>query len=161
MKSKFSINLEVSLIEIIISILILAISGAIILNCFAMARFTQIKSNDKVVAGIKVQTIIELIKSTNKIEDIDNILQDYYSEKNIAENSITLLEYYDNNWEKCSFENKEYLLTVEIISTKVIAGNLTNIHVSIEKVKSYPFIKSGKEPLYSVNTKKFYQTRGK
>ncbi len=71
MKNKLSINLEVSLVEIILSVLIFAAAGVIMLNCFAVARFTQIKANDKVTAGNIVQSDLEFIKSADDINEVN------------------------------------------------------------------------------------------
>ena len=49
--NNISLNSKVSLLEIILSVIIFAAAGIIMLNCFGIARFTQIRANDKTAAG--------------------------------------------------------------------------------------------------------------
>lgn len=181
MKHRLSINPEVSLIEIILSALIFAVTGIITLNCFASARFTQIKANDMLKAGFIVQSDIEIIKSFNEKTEIFGFLNDTYSfEKSTGdflndtysnENSAvdfsavdfsagnsSYVKYFDENW-NLSNENKEYKITLTLSDENYKSGVLENISVSVEKTKKYPFIKGGQQ-VYYIETKKFFQDGG-
>lgn len=70
MKNKVSINLNISLLEIILSVLIFAAAGMIMLNCFAIARFTQERANDKAAAGAIIQSDFEIIKSLKTLDEV-------------------------------------------------------------------------------------------
>lgn len=162
MKSRVSINLEVSLIEIILSVLIFAICGVIMLNCFAAARFTQVKANDITKAGIKVQTAIELVKSSKNQNEMEVLLSSIFSENyydNISGN-IIYVNYYDRNWNKSSKGENEYLVKALISEHSVTSGEMYDIYVTVDKMKPYPFIgkKDETESIYSVKTKKFFSS---
>lgn len=162
LKSRVSINLEVSLIEIILSVLIFAICGVIMLNCFAAARFTQVKANDVTKAGIKVQTAIELVKSSKNQNEMKVLLSSIFSENyydNISGN-IIYVNYYDKNWNKISKGENEYSVKALISDHSVISGEMYDIYVIVDKMKPYPFIgkKDETESIYSVKTKKFFSS---
>ena len=114
MKNKISINTEVSLVEIIMSILIFAIAGAIMLNCFAAARFTQIKANDKVEAGNKVQSVAEIIKSFDNSIEADEYLTTNFKLEKANGNENIYINYYDKYWNICDGENNEFLVIVHV-----------------------------------------------
>lgn len=161
MKSKLSINLEVSLIEIILSVLIFAVCGVIMLNCFAIARFTQVKANDITKAGMKVQTAFEYIKSTKNSKEMNELLKstyayNYYDDTN--KNNV-YVDYYDVNWNRCSNEEKEYSMILQVSKQLIGSGEMEDITITVEKSKPYPFANKSSnkiEPISSIVTKKFF-----
>lgn len=159
MKNKVSLNLNVSLLEIILSVLIFAAAGIIMLNCFAIARFTQIRTNDKVVAGAIMQSDIEIIKSLNSVDEVYEFLNNTYEAKTIGDNNCIFEKYYDENWNEGA--DKEYGVTIILNGEKTISGNLVSIIIKAEKEKPYPFIKKdGAEQIYSIESKKFFPVFG-
>lgn len=157
MKNKISINLEVSLVEIIMSILIFATAGAIMLNCFATARFTQIKANDKVEAGNRVQSVAEMIKSFDSSIETDKYLAENFKLQKLNENESIYMNYYDKYWNICE-EKNEYLITVKVSDVLTGSGEIKEFIISSEKVNPYPFIDKNKEinNIYEIETKKFF-----
>lgn len=152
-KIKISINSEVSLIEIIISSLIFAAAGIIMLNMFGIARYTQISANDKVRAGALIQSDIEIIKSLNSPDEMYEFLNDSYTIE-----TDSYVKYFDENW--VSSKNREFKITAIITSDENYkSGELKNITVSVEKTKKYPFLKGGTQ-VYYVETKKFFPAGG-
>lgn len=159
MKNKVSINLEVSLVEIILSVLIFAAAGIIMLNCFAIARYTQFRANDKVIAGTIVQSDFEIIKSSDSVDEMDEMLEKSYTSKQIANNYL-YTKYFDKNW-NISESQKEYAMIIMVSGKNSNSGELKNISITIEKTKPYPFInKKGAEKIYSIETKKFFSLAG-
>lgn len=158
MKNKISINLEVSLVEIIFSILIFAIAGVIMLYCFAAARFTQIKANDKVEAGSIIQSSAEMVKSFNSSSDMNEYFSENYEFKTINGNEIIYINYYDKNWSLCDEKSKVYLVTLKIINDSFIYGETKEITITAEKAKPYPFIHNDNEKnnIFEIHTKRFY-----
>jgi type II secretory pathway pseudopilin PulG len=158
MKNKSSVNLEVTLTEIIISVLIFAAAGAITLTCFGTARYTQIKSNDKTNALMEVQSAFELIKNSGSSAEAQEILKKEFSA--ISNESASSYEkYYDINWRECRSEDREFTLSVEISKYKEEYGEMDEIKIAVDKEKKYPFIKDGGRNLFSISTKKFYPGR--
>lgn len=161
MKNRISINSEVSLVEIIMSILIFAIAGAIMLNCFGAAKFTQIKANDKVESGNIVQSIVEVIKSFDTNTEVDEYMAECFQILKTDETEKIYVHYYDEYWNLCKNENdynKEYFITVKISDVFSDSGTLKRFIVSSEKITPYPFISKTEESckLYEIETKKFF-----
>lgn len=160
MKNKISINLEVSLVEIIFSTLIFAIAGAIMLYCFAAARFTQIKANDKVEAGSIVQSNAEMIKYFGNSNDMFEYLSISYNFTAVNETENIFINYYDKDWDLCYDKNKEYIVTVKVRDVSYPYGEMKEINIVAEKSKPYPFIDKNKKDtqnvIYEINTKKFF-----
>lgn len=158
MKNKISINLEVSLVEIIISILIFAMAGAIMLNCFAAARFTQIKANDKVEAGNKVQSIAEMIKYFDSTIETDKYLAENFKLQKTNGNENIYINYYDKYWNISNEESNEYFITVQVSDVLTSSGEIKEFIIRSEKSEPYPFIDKNKEfdYIYEIETKKFF-----
>ena len=76
--NKVSLNSKVSLLEIVLSALIFAVAGIIMLNSFAIARFTQVRANDKTLASSIIQSDLEIIKSLNSSDEMHEFLNEYY-----------------------------------------------------------------------------------
>lgn len=160
MKNKVSLNSKVSLWEIILSVLIFAAAGIIMLNCFAIARFTQIRANDKTIAGAIIQSDFEIIKSLNTTDEMYEFLDNSYERKNIGNNNYAYTKYFGKNWNQNSMD-KEYAVTIRISDEDMKSGNLMIINISAEKEKPYPFIKKeGMEQIYSIESKKFFPDFG-
>ena len=134
--NKVSLNSKISLLEIILSVLIFAAAGIIMLNCFAIARFTQIRANDKAIAGAIIQSDFEIIKSLNTADEMNKFLNSYETKE--SGNINTYTKYYDENWIQGS--GKEYAITIMIDHQNSSSGELVSINISAEKSKPYPFI---------------------
>lgn len=159
MKNKLSINLEVSLVEIIMSVLIFAIAGVIMLNCFAVARFTQIKANDKVMAGIIMQSDMELIRASKISNEIDEFLLSNYTVSQDNENGHLYIKYYDSNWNLCNDAEKEYSISLNVSNVQVNSGEMKSINIVAEKIEPYPFINKAEQKadnIYTIESKKFF-----
>lgn len=159
MKNKTSINPEVSLVEIILSVLIFAIAGAIMLNCFAIARFTQIKANDKVAAGNILQSCIEMIKSLENTDEMEDYLTDNFKLIKEEGNEHIYVNYYDKGWNICEEKSEEYAITLLISDVLTDSGDMKKISISAEKAKPYPFINKKNEKdknIYELETTKFF-----
>lgn len=161
MKNKLSISLEVSLVEIILSILIFAVAGVIMLTCFAYANFTQIKANDITIAGNKVQTDSEMIRASLSAEEAYDFLSKNYSLIGESEKSRQYIRYFDKEWNPCSENENEYQMETEVIEeNEDKAGSMLSIKITVQKSKPYPFIGKFDETVFSVVTKKFYPNFG-
>lgn len=158
MKSKLSINLEVSLVEIILSVLIFAVAGVIMLNCFAYAKYTQEKANDKVAASWLVQSDAEMIKSSDTLNDAVLFVTKNYDKKIEDGYSVIYINYYDKDWNPCSEEEQEYALNTVISLEENEYGEIMDIKITVEKSKPYPFVDKGKltSPVYLIETSKFF-----
>lgn len=159
MKNKVSLNLNVSLLEIILSVLIFAAAGIIMLNCFAIARFTQIRANDKAVAGAILESDLEIIKSLKSVNEVYEFLNNSYEAKTMSDSNCIFEKYYDENWNTGTV--KEYEVTIILNGEKKSSGNLVSINIKAEKIKPYPFIKKdGAQQIYSIESKKFFPVYG-
>lgn len=160
MKNKISLDSKVSLLEIVLSVLIFAAAGMIMLNCFAIARFTQIQANDKAMAGAIVQSDFEIIKSLNTADKMHEYLNNSYDNKIISNNNYVYTKYYDKNWEQNNI-NKEYAVTIAVDHENLKSGVLIKINITAKKEKSYPFLKKkGQDQIYSIESKKFFPAYG-
>lgn len=143
----------------IFSVLIFAMLGVIMLNCFAMARFTQIKANDKTLAAIKTQTFFEYIKSSNSSKEMDEILGNLFSEIHhvASNNDILYVDYYDKNWNKCVKEDSLYSITIDVSDNQLDYGDMKNIKIRADRVKNYPFDnKQNNSLVFFIETEKFF-----
>ncbi len=155
--NKVSLNSKVSLLEIVLSALIFAVAGIIMLNSFAIARFTQVRANDKTLASSIIQSDLEIIKSLNSSDEMHEFLNEYYDIKDQDNNSYTYIKYFDENWKQGS--KKEYSVTTRVSNGNSKSGKLIKISIQVEKEKPYPFIKKGQE-IYSIESKKFFPDFG-
>lgn len=154
--NKVSLNSKVSLLEIILSVIIFAAAGIIMVNCFGIARFTQIRANDKVAAGAIIQSDFEIIKSLKTPDEVHEFLYDSYDEKT-SDKPHTYVKYFDENW--VQGKGREYIVTISVDQENYNSGDLVSINISAEKTKPYPFIRKGGE-VYSVESKKFFPFNG-
>lgn len=114
------------LLEMIISILILAFAGVVSVSIFLSARYTQIMSFDKTNAMYKVQNAIEMTKA----------------DKNADKST-----YFDKNWQECDENEAVFALSV----TTEEKENLLSGNAECRKIEKYPFIKEGSEMLCSID----------
>lgn len=158
MKNKLSINLEVSLVEIILSVLIFAVAGVIMLNCFAYAKYTQVKANDKVAASWIVQSDAEMIKSSKTMDEAVMFLTKNYEKKIEDKSSDIYTNYYDKNWKICSEGEQEYAMNTLITYEDKKYGKIMDIKITVEKSSPYPFVDRGRTtgPVFSIETGKFF-----
>nr|WP_300092811.1 hypothetical protein [Sedimentibacter sp.] len=158
MKNKLSINLEVSLVEIILSVLIFAVAGVIMLNCFAYAKYTQVKANDKVAASWIVQSDAEMIKSSKTMDEAVMFLTKNYEKKIEDKSSDVYTNYYDKNWKICSEDEQEYAMNTLITYEDKKYGKIMDIKITVEKSSPYPFVDRGRTtgPVFSIETGKFF-----
>lgn len=155
--NKISLNSKVSLLEIIFSVIIFAAAGIIMLNCFGIARFTQIRANDKAAAGAIIQSDIEIIKSLKNPTEMHEFLDDSYDDKS-SDNPITYTKYFDEKW--VQGRGKDYTVTISVEEENINSGVLISISISAKKTKPYPFIKKGGQDVYLVESKKFFPLTG-
>jgi len=160
MNNKLSLNSKTSLWEIIMSVLIFTVSGVIMLNCFGIARFTQIRANDKTIAGAIIQSDMEIIKSLNSADEVHEFLSDSYDSNNMDNGKYVYRKYYDKSWKQSSID-KEYAVCITLSHNNSKSGNLININITAEKEKPYPFTKKeGLNKVFSVDSKKFFPASG-
>lgn len=129
------------------------------LNCFGMARYTQIKANDKTIAIMKAQTALEYIKSSKNSSEMDDTLKSTFSNSSYDKiyNQYIYTDYYDKSWNKCEVEEKEYFMTLIVSSKQLNTGDMKDVSVTIQKLKKYPFFKKDNNlPIISFETKKFF-----
>lgn len=130
------------------------------LNCFFIARFTQVKANDKTIAAMKAQTAIEYIKSSNSSDEMNKILKSEYKHNySDGKSSYYFTDYYDADWNKCNEEEKEYSMKIEVLNYSLNSGEMKNITVTVEKSKPYPFIdklNGTKVSIITIASKKFF-----
>lgn len=157
-KNKSTVNLEISLVEIILSIFIFAAAVVIILNCFAIAKFTEEKSNDKTKASFKAQSAFEYIKSAKNSKEMHDILQNnfLYEETVKNQSSFIYTVYYDKSFIECSKESYEFKMIINTQTIKTNSGQLTNATIDVEKKDKYPFLKNDDKKVYSISSKKFF-----
>ena len=157
MMNKVSLNSKVSLLEIVLSVLIFAAAGIIMLNCFGIARFTQIRANDKTMAGSIIQSDLEFIKSLNSSDEMYEFLNNSYVIKQL-DSSNAYIKYYDENW--VQGKGKEYTVTISIDQENLSSGELIKINIIAEKEMPYPFIRNDLGEIYSIESKKFFSFYG-
>ena len=114
------------LLEMIISILILAFAGVVSVSIFLSARYTQIMSFDKTNAMYKVQNVIEMTKADK-----------------IPENPM----YFDKNWQEC--DEKKAIFALSITTDE--KENLIFAKAECHRIEKYPFIKEGSEKLCRID----------
>ena len=114
------------LLEMIISILILAFAGVVSVSIFLSARYTQIMSFDKTNAMYKVQNAIEMTKA----------------DKNADKST-----YFDKNWQECDENKAVFALSITAEENE----SLIFAKAECRKIEKYPFIKEGSEKLCSID----------
>lgn len=110
------------LLEMIISILILAFAGVVSVSIFLSARYTQIMSFDKTNAMYKVQNAIEMTKADKST-------------------------YFDENWQECDENEAVFALSI----TAEEKESLILAKAECHRIEKYPFIKEGSEKLCSID----------
>lgn len=155
--NKISLNSKISLLEIVLSVLLFAAASIIMLSCFGIARYTQIRANDKAIAGAIIQSEFEIIKSLNNTNEMHEFLDSSYETKELG-NSEIFIKYYDDEW--IQGNGNEYVLSIVLEYENFKSGELLNINISAEKEKPYPFIKKGEKNIYSIESKKFFAFGG-
>lgn len=156
MENKISTGSEVSLVEIILSVFIFAVAGAIMLNCFASARYTQIRAYDKTVADMKVQTEAEYIRATKSPEELDTMLADRFGSFVPANGGSVYLTYFDKDWQSCSESEGLYMLTLTILDDEAKIGTMKDVQISVDRTRAYPFAKDKSSNIFEIQTKKYY-----
>jgi hypothetical protein len=128
------------------------------LNCFAYAKYTQEKANDKVSASWIVQSDAEMIKSADTLDEAVLFLTKNHENKAIDGSSDIYISYYDKDWNTCSEKEQEYALNTVISLENKEYGEIMDIKINVEKSKPYPFVDKGKmtSPVYSIETSKFF-----
>jgi hypothetical protein len=128
------------------------------LNCFAYAKYTQEKANDKVAASWLVQSDAEMIKSADTLDEAVLFLTKNHEKKIKDGNSVIYINYYDKDWKPCSEKEQEYALNTVISLEGKEYGEIMDIKITVEKSRPYPFVDKGKltSPVYSVETSKFF-----
>ena len=114
------------LLEMIISILILAFAGVVSVSIFLSARYTQIMSFDKTNAMYKVQNVIEMTKA----------------DKNADKST-----YFDENWQECDENEAVFALSITAEEKESLIFAKAECH----RIEKYPFIKEGSEKLCSID----------
>ena len=138
-KNKSKVN--IFLIELIIVILIFAISAAIIVNLFAAASKVNRESHDKTVSLMKIESIIEEYKSFEYAIEGNNYLE-----------SLSFPKLYDKDWLETTDEtNAVYSIVLISSQKKYGSGSVFTLDLtSIEK-------DNGKELIKLKGSKYFYQ----
>ncbi len=128
------------------------------LNCFAMARYTQIKSNDMTLASLKSQTLLEYVRSSKNSNEMNKIIEESFDEVYYEKNNSKYVNYYDKDWNKCNDENRIYFIKLDISSSSLSLGEMNDIKINIGRIKKYPFIdkKNFSSSIFFVETKKFF-----
>ena len=128
------------------------------LNCFGMARYTQVKANDKTMAIMKAQTVFEYIKASKNVNEMDEVLKSTFeiSAYDKVSNKYSYTDYYDKDWNKCDEVNKEYFITLLVSSEQSNTGDMKDIEVTVEKVKKYPFFNKWNPSIINFRTKMFF-----
>ncbi len=155
--NKVSLNSKFSLVEILLSVLIFAAAGIIMLTCFGIARYTQIRANDKAKAGAIIQSDFEIIKSLKSAEEMYEFLDSSYESKEPG-NTFSYSKYYDENWKQGN--DRYYTIALVISRENCISGDLVSIRISAVKESPYPFIKKDSREIYSIETRKFFLSHG-
>lgn len=128
------------------------------LNCFAIAKFTQQRSNDKTIAALTVQSTFEYMKSANSSEEMHNILQNnfLYEETEAGTNKYIYTIYFDSSFKESKKENYDFKMVINTQNNQKRSGGLTDITIFVEKKSNYPFIKNDDVYVYLISSKKFF-----
>jgi type II secretory pathway pseudopilin PulG len=141
MEDKAKSKVNIFLIELIIVILIFAISAAIIVNLFAASSKVNRESRDKSVSLMKIESIIEEYKSFEFAIEGNNCLE-----------SLGFPKLYDKDWIETTDEVQAVYSIVLLSSQKKYgSGSVFTIDLtSFDK-------KNGKELIKLKASKYFYQ----
>jgi type II secretory pathway pseudopilin PulG len=141
MEDKAKSKVNIFLIELIIVILIFAISAAIIVNLFAASNKVNRESHDKSVSLMKIESIIEEYKSFEYAIEGNNFL-----------NAQGFPKLYDKDWNETSDETQAVYSIVLLSSQKKYgSGSVFTIDLtSFDK-------NNGKELIKLKGSKYFYQ----
>ena len=114
------------LLEMIISITVLAFAGVVALGVFLSARFTQTMSQDKVNAMYKVQNAIELVKADDEITELS--------------------AFYDEKWQECD----ELTAVFDLRVSGESSDGLFNGKAECRRIEKYPFIRDNDGSLCTI-----------
>lgn len=154
-----------TLIEIVITIGILAMASIFILQLFFTARAINQKSNDLTESIMTSISIIETFKSGAAPEELlaDQLLKHAVVEQ--KEDSIGFYIYYDDKWNVQQSLNlePEYILSAAVEpltdsrTPDHAKSGLYRIELTLTKTKPYYVGKAFNEEIYSVAATKYFQ----
>lgn len=124
------------LIELIIIIVFFIFASSIILRVFVKANELSVNTVALDGAVITTQSNAEFYKTMS------------YSQLS----NTTSIYYYDKNWQKTTFENAYYLITMEIILEDKQHGIMANFNQKVNFID-----KKNDDLIFNLETKKYYK----
>lgn len=144
-----------TLVEIIISVAILAFVSIVVLELFLTAVTLNQKASDLDKSVVLAKNAVEIFKASKRVNS--------YSKQNIGE-SILVKSYYDSNWnpitkEIATKQGYEYSLTASVkpsMDSLAKTSNVYDLEVSIWKKNKYLHDKNPKPLIYSLKASKLF-----
>ena len=140
-----------TLIEVIISIVILSIAGAIVLQLFVAADRMSKNSRELEMASLAAANGIEVIKSSASLQEVikDSFFEDAKAEE--TKDGLSILLFYDDTFRASSSEQAYYKLELMLtLDTSNLDGQLFQVTSEVIKL-------SEAESLVSYETGKYFE----
>lgn len=133
------------LLEMLIWVFIFTIAGALILNMFLSARYTERMARDKTHAMYECQSEIEKMY----------VRLDRENDKSIDISKTPKSIYFDASWEVCEISQAVYAMEVSLFKSERPTGNMFYGSAVLKKLQPYPFINIKYSNLFSIDFKHF------
>ncbi|MCX7772352.1 MAG: prepilin-type N-terminal cleavage/methylation domain-containing protein [Clostridia bacterium] len=127
-----------TLVELLISLVVLAILAVGVLRLFMSAQVQHLKASDLDHA---------VLESTTFAEEVRHL-------RNAPEEERRIVIYFDKQWgrRKEKSEDTPYVLYADIIPVPQSDGGLMALHVRVTRLTGYPFEKKGEAEIYKLSS---------
>lgn len=150
MKSRRPLKISGPMIEIIIGIGIFAFASALILRMFLITYSTETRSKDVSQSIMAAQTVAECLQNADSVEGFVTVLGVDESKDN-GRYTVSLDETF-----KPTTKSPEFIINIDITSSKKEQGEMMDMNVIINKTTPYPFQKSkSNQQLFELTTSKY------
>jgi len=125
-----------TLVEIIISVSILAVLAVGIVSLF-------------ITSHVSLQKAMDL---DNAVLEINSLIEGFHGNENSAIKASRFTLYYDDNWERSTNDSViKYVIYGDFIQLSDEQEGLFNLNLRAVRLKPYPFEKKDKYEIYSID----------
>jgi hypothetical protein len=100
------------LMEIVLAILLFAMTAAICISIFANAHTVSRSSEELSAAASETENAASVLRSSSSERGFINSMKDLFPEASVNESTVTV--WYDESFEECSREKASYRLTASL-----------------------------------------------
>ncbi len=141
MKARINSSVGAPLVEIIISLVVFIICGAICMAVFLNSHFTGKYAADITTANFKAASAIEHLHGSES--DLTQVLG---GRRTFEKGAVVYIVGYDEDW-KVVDDEPLYVLKLSVHTTEVAGQQLLTGKVTVERTEKYPFLEKSSTQL--------------